>query len=1129
MQHSQSLEGRSILERTTSTNYMSKSQSYFNKVIQVWKEESLNDPDKIDILYRLLNQLFTELTEDEQLHFSTLFSRIAYTGQKYKIPAKLQFETHQFRKAYRNQKKVDTKDCLNLGFKVMTLLVSTIFEEHIPIDLIHFQDQGNNLSNKKVPIKGFQKLIKVIFLDDYPDKEMLLASSESGDEIFVQYNIDGRNADFKPTVSALRHILQFPTKANLIDVEIDIDGVLRPRAIVLEPDYLMDVTAIAETFKHNGTQPIMYLLKKFLPFTASPPLMLGNIANYFLDELVSQPDADFNELFVKVFRLNPIAFALYDDKIIMDVMSKAKIHFKNLKRILKEDLINLNIHKEKLVLEPSFYSQKYGIQGRLDALDLSEKEERPTSIIELKSGKTFKPNLDGINKNHYIQTLLYDLLVNSVFKQRTKSMSYILYSGLEEDNLKYATPSTLAQMEAINIRNVLLSIERKLASTLPVENIDNSLLLKLQVSNLPKLSGFEKRDLESFENTIKSCSALERAYFLICSGFVAREHELAKIGLDGQNHSNGLASLWMNSIKLKEELFSLFLKLEINDAEEAASPDPLMTFKRTDDTSALANFRKGDLIVLYPWKDKESSVLDEQMFKCTLVEMDAEKIVLRLKSRQSNLDIFKKNKYWNAEHDMLDGGFNNSYKSLYSFLRQPQDKKDLLLGLKAPSHDAVKPILTEGNLTDEQQGVFEKIIASKDYFLLWGPPGTGKTSIMLKELASHFYKRTDEKILLLAYTNRAVDEICEALCNIKGFEQDQFLRIGSRYSTGSKFKSNLLDKKLETIKSRAGLIAVLQEHRIFVSTVASIIGKKDLFKLVKFDRCIVDEASQILEPMLVGLLPLFKHFTLIGDHKQLPAVVVQDKRFTKVENKTFLELGIKDLRNSYFERMFQKCQEQNWDWAFGKLSQQGRMHEEIMAFSNKQFYDGFLSILSATAEKQSKPIHWSSPDKFEHPELLESRMVFKDTRTDIVGNKKMNQFEATQIADYVESFIKLYEYNGEKITSNSIGIITPYRAQIAKIRYELQNRNINLDLISIDTVERYQGGARDVILISLCSNDSFQVKSMISISDEGTDRKLNVALTRARNHLVLVGNKLVLKENQIYGELIAYCENFVGA
>ena len=102
----------------------------------------------------------------------------------------------------------------------------------------------------------------------------------------------------------------------------------------------------------------------------------------------------------------------------------------------------------------------------------------------------------------------------------------------------------------------------------------------------------------------------------------------------------------------------------------------------------------------------------------------------------------------------------------------------------------------------------------------------------------------------------------------------------------------------------------------------------------------------------------------------------------------------------------------------------------------------------------------------------------------------------------------------------SIGVITPYRAQIAQIQSVLRAKNLNIDAITIDTVERYQGGARDVILISLCTNDVSQLSSLISLSEEGVDRKLNLALTRARKHLVVVGNKEILRGSEIYRRFI---------
>ena len=98
----------------------------------------------------------------------------------------------------------------------------------------------------------------------------------------------------------------------------------------------------------------------------------------------------------------------------------------------------------------------------------------------------------------------------------------------------------------------------------------------------------------------------------------------------------------------------------------------------------------------------------------------------------------------------------------------------------------------------------------------------------------------------------------------------------------------------------------------------------------------------------------------------------------------------------------------------------------------------------------------------------------------------------------------------------SIGIITPYRAQIALITDYLSKADLLTEDLSIDTVERYQGSSRDVILISLCTNTDSQLASMTSLMDDGTDRKLNVALTRARHHMVVVGCPEMLKGNALY-------------
>ena len=152
-------------------------------------------------------------------------------------------------------------------------------------------------------------------------------------------------------------------------------------------------------------------------------------------------------------------------------------------------------------------------------------------------------------------------------------------------------------------------------------------------------------------------------------------------------------------------------------------------------------------------------------------------------------------------------------------------------------------------------------------------------------------------------------------------------------------------------------------------------------------------------------------------------------------------------------------------------------------------------------------------------------MIFLPTPIDDSSPaQKTNKHEAQMVADLVANFQSLYSDNGKELSRDSIGVITPYRAQIAQIKTALQERALPSETITIDTVERYQGGARDIILISLCTNSSFQLLSLASLSDEGVDRKLNVALTRAREQVILLGNPTILRQNPVYAALIDFCE-----
>ncbi len=1102
---------------------------FYREVEKIDQNTSWDTTSKVERLYRTLNLIFVEVTSHEQLQFTTLFARIAYVSQQYDLGKQIHFYIHHFRKKARaliNSEEIDNvEELYGLGLKVLLESIAALYDEPIPAELETLLPNNSFLTLKPVEISSFQPKVRVVILKDNAQLHQFVGYDESnpGNEIFIQYNISDRNENFNPTIKAIREKFSFPLNVNLIDVEIDLEGCYRPAAFVVEPDYLVDVSAISECFKDFGAEPLFYLLKKYLPFEYSKHLMIGNIANFFLDELMSNPEATFKEIFPKVFRLNPLAFVLFENSEVREIMQLSQKHFLNLKRMVLKDFAENGIEPKDCMLEPSFYSEWFGLQGRLDIFYKNPENDK-SAIVELKSGKPFKPNIYGISANHFTQTLLYDLIIKSVFKGKLDPTNYILYSGIDDKNLRFAPRVKAQQYEALQIRNQLIAIEQSLIN---LKNQDKkpSIFDKLKETYFPNLKGFMIRDIQAFEKVYQNMSSLELEYFTAFSSFIAREHQLAKTGVQGLDNVNGLAKLWLNDYKEKEEQFDIISHLKI-EAHQIHSDDPVVVFKKTKMTNPLANFRKGDIAVLYPFQAKGQPVLSSQIIKCTIMEVTNEIVKVRLRSKQFNDAVFEQDIVWNLEHNMMDSSFISMYRSLFQFVQFNERKKRLLFTLDAPQLPEEQAFKTKKGLTQEQDDILQKMINARDYFLLWGPPGTGKTSVMLRHFVAHLLNETDENILLLAYTNRAVDEICDAIEIIDPLIKKEYIRIGSRFSTQERFHGQLLDQKISKIDNRKELKDTIQNHRIYVATIASLASKMDLLKLKKFDRVIIDEASQILEPMLVGLLPHFERFVLIGDHKQLPAVVVQSPDESKIETESLKSIGLENMRDSLFERLFKRCIEKEWNWAFARLSHQGRMHHDIMDFPNEHFYNLGLKILpeQITASKsQTQSIDFQRPENISYLEqiLCSRRNIFLPTEIDNnSGTGKTNAFEANLICELVYSFQRIYEFNKRTIDKNSIGIITPYRAQIAQIRQALMEKGIDPELLTIDTVERYQGGAREVILISLCLNNQTQLSSLVSLSEDGVDRKLNVALTRARQHLVVLGNVEILQENAIYKNLI---------
>jgi DNA replication ATP-dependent helicase Dna2 len=635
----------------------------------------------------------------------------------------------------------------------------------------------------------------------------------------------------------------------------------------------------------------------------------------------------------------------------------------------------------------------------------------------------------------------------------------------------------------------------------------DAFISKLERVNLPV---YTLDNLNKFANKWANASPLDKDYFAEMIGLVARELLTAKVGsVAGFEPFQGFASLWRNSMQEKLDTFSLLSHLKIKKLDAQNSE---IIFERNLAQSQITAFRQGDIIVLYPVEKED--VLEPhkyQLLKGNILEVHPDSVKVRVWHRAVDETFFKKYPLWAIEPNLMESGFNNLFASLSEFLAFNQDKKDLFLGLKRPTFEANFQTDYTHFLSQEQNSILNKALSAKDYFLLQGPPGTGKTSKMLRSMVDYLYHQTTETIVLLAFTNRATDEICD---KIKEVCQGDFIRFGNQDNGDFSDQSLHFDSDFKTLKEKVA------QNRIFVSTVASFYGNMALIK--KFDTIIVDEASQLTEPYLCGILPKFRRFILIGDEKQLPAVVTQPPRFCETNNAHLQSIGMEDLSVSVFERLVLNAQGKGWDEVYDMLSIQFRTHQDIAGFISETFYKDEIKNLQLKigADYQKSPLTLYNPNTTDETEkmLSQSRVIFIPSQAE--ENIKFHQGEAQTVVKLLQTVRQALMAKGI-FTEESIGVITPYRAQIAEI-YKLLDDELR-DTVAVDTVERFQGSERDVIIISMAVNHPAQMKNLQAFNQtETVDKKLNVALSRAKEQLILLGNPDILRAGKFYEQFLKY-------
>ncbi len=325
------------------------------------------------------------------------------------------------------------------------------------------------------------------------------------------------------------------------------------------------------------------------------------------------------------------------------------------------------------------------------------------------------------------------------------------------------------------------------------------------------------------------------------------------------------------------------------------------------------------------------------------------------------------------------------------------------------------------------------------------------------------------------------------------------LRIGRRSLLSNEFLDAvercgnvpvLLEELAARDKNFARFRQRVEEMRLIGAT-AYQCAANPFFLRQRFDRVVVDEAGQLDEPSTLAPLTFAPKFVLGGDHLQLPPVVK-----TRGPNSDSSADG--GLEQSLFERLFLSAA----PWQVSRLRMQYRMNLEVQSISSQLFYEGKLFPSPEAAGRRLKIDPQESGDaQIEKIVSPGFPVVFVDVHGTDKG--KSSTEEAAVVCKIVERLL------AAGVPPYEVGIITPYRAQQALIRKRLLSRRGNLQSLSVDTVDRFQGGEREVIILSLARSDA--VTSFLA-----DPKRLNVSLSRARSKLILLGTGRVLEEHPLF-------------
>lgn len=455
----------------------------------------------------------------------------------------------------------------------------------------------------------------------------------------------------------------------------------------------------------------------------------------------------------------------------------------------------------------------------------------------------------------------------------------------------------------------------------------------------------------------------------------------------------------------------------------------------------------------------------------------------------------------------------------------------ILHGQAEAAWAAVRP-LSFPWLNASQAEAVNKVLAAKDVAIVHGPPGTGKTTTLVEAIGETL--RRESQVLVCAQSNMAVDWICELLVNCgigvlrignpsrvtdamlehtferrfaahPDYHQLWSIRSALRQLRKAKNRDRSAHQKIAKLSERAVELEIrinselLDGARVIASTLTGSASK--ILDGRKFSTLFIDEAAQAMEPACWIAIQKADRVIFAGDHLQLPPTVKSPVAFRGGLAKSLMEVAVEAQ-----------------PVAVSLLTMQYRMNDAIMRFSSDWFYGGKLTSAPDVMQREGvlgfeEPVEWLDTSDVDSGE---------DYAEEFIGESfgRVNKAEAKLLISRMKSFILgigLQRFIDERI---DVGIISPYRMQVRLLRSMVAGDAFFRPfrgLVSINTVDGFQGQERDVIVLSMVrSNQEGEIGFLNDL------RRMNVAITRARHKLIIVGDTKTLGRCAFYRKLVEY-------